>query len=218
MTGHSSPALAPAPRSRRPAVVLLALAAVLLLAGCRLGGAPADPTPTPSVDSSAFSTLDAAGVDLIRQTKVARLDMSSGRLDKAAAGVAQASYGPGISTRDSSKIALTIVAPEGEITAETDNIRFNTTDKRPDFSEVTYFLTAGSLAEFAGLIRDGVQRYGVDSEVAERWISSMEKRPEDKSDYSVTSGTSTGLEVNYDLRYDGTKDVQVIIVHVWPID
>jgi hypothetical protein len=29
-------------------------------------------------------------------------------------------------------------------------------------------------------------------------------------------GTSTGLDVTYDLRYDGAKDVQVIIVHVNP--
>ena len=124
-----------------------------------------------------FSTLDAAGVDQIRQTKIARLDMSSGRLEKAAVRVAQASYGPEINTRNSGKISLTIVAPSGEIRGETDRIRFNTTDKREDFSEVTYFLTASSLDEFASLIRDGVERYGIDSVVAERWISSMERRP-----------------------------------------
>jgi hypothetical protein len=199
--------------------VLLVLTGILVLAGCRMGGATADPTPHASdTGTSEFSSLDEAGVDKIRETKAARLDMTSGRLEKASVRVAQGSYGPEVNTRGSGKIHLTIVAPNGEITGESDRIRFNTTDSRTDFSEVTYFLTAGSLDEFASLIRDGVQRYGVDSDSAERWISSMEKDPEDNSDFSITSGTSTGLEVNYDLRYDGTKDTQVIIVHVSPVE
>ena len=215
--GFSSPAATPARRSRQAAVVLAALTCILTVAGCRISDATTNPTPqSGSTSTSAFSTLDAAGVDHIRETKTARLDMSSGRLEKAAVGVAQDSYGPEINTRNSGKIDLTIVAPNGEVTGETDRIRFNTTDKRTDFSEVTYFLTAGSLDEFVSLIRDGVERYGIDNGSAERWISSMEKDPEDKSDFSITSGTDTGLEVNYDLRYDGTKHTQVIIVHVSP--
>lgn len=162
----------PAPRSRRQAaVVFLVLTGILVLAGCRMGGATADPTPHASdTGTSEFSSLDEAGVDRIRQTKIARLDMTSGRLEKASVGVAQASYGPEVNTRGSGKIELTIVAPNGEITGESDRIRFNTTDSRTDFSEVTYFLTAGSLDEFASLNRDGVERYGIDSVVAERWI------------------------------------------------
>jgi hypothetical protein len=66
------------------------------------------------------------------------------------------------------------------------------------------------------LIRDGVHRYGTDSESAERWIESISRRPEDKTDFALGPGTSTGLQVTYDLRYDGSKDVQVIIVHVNP--
>ena len=85
--------------------------------------------------------------------------------------------------------------------------------KRQDFSEVTYFLTTGSPDEFFDLIRDGVERYGIDCDSAERWISSP-KDPEGRSDFSLAPGTSTGLAVNYDLRYDGAKDTQVIIVHV----
>ncbi|MBP1233369.1 hypothetical protein JOE40_003013 [Arthrobacter sp. PvP102] len=168
------------------------------------------------MSTSEFSTLDAAGVEQIRATKTARLDMSSGSLKKADVRVAEESYGPEINTRDSGKIALTIAAPSGEITGETDRIRFNTTDKRPDFSEVTYFLTADSVDQYVSLIRDGVQRYGIDGVSAERWIASAEADPAKKSDFSITPGTSTGLEVNYDLRYDGAKDTQVIIVHVSP--
>ncbi|MCP9000057.1 hypothetical protein NFC73_09985 [Pseudarthrobacter sp. RMG13] len=171
-----------------------------------------------TMSTSEFSTLDAAGVDRIRESKTARLDMSSGRLEKAAVRVTEDSYGPEINTRDSGKIKLTIVAPSGEITGETDRIRLNTTDKRPDFSEVTYFLTAGSPHEYFELIRDGVARYGIDADSAERWIAGAQRDPDRKTEFSITSGTSTGLDVNYDLRYDGGKDTQVIIVHVRPTD
>lgn len=166
--------------------------------------------------TSEFSTLDAAGVDRIRTDKQARLDMSSGSLQKSAVRVSEDSYGPEINTQDSGKINLTIVGPNGEINAQTDRIRFKTTDSRPDFTEVTYFLSTDSAEEFTSLIRDGVEKYGIDSDDAERWIQSTTKDPDSKSDYSLTSGTSTGLEVNYDLRFDGSKDQQVIIVHVSP--
>ena len=167
--------------------------------------------------TSEFSTLDAAGVDAIRESMTARLDMRSGKLQKAAVRLTDDSYGPEINTRDTGKISLTIAGPSGEIQGETDRIRFNTTQSRPDFREVTYFLTASSLEEYIGLIRDGVARYGIDEASAEGWISSTQANPGTTSDFSLTSGTSTGLEVNYDLRYDGDKDTQVIIVHVHPL-
>ena len=208
------------PRSRRQAaVVLLALTTSLALGGCQINGTSTEPTAQTSTLSNAeFSTLDAAGADQIRGTKTARLDMRSGSLKKAAVRVPEASYGPEINTRGSGKIALTIAAPDGEITAETDRIRFDTTGKRSDFSEVTYFLTADSADKYFSLIRDGVRRYGISSDSAERWISSTEKNPAKASDFSITSGTAVGLDVNYDLRYDGAKDTQVIIVHVRPTD
>ncbi|WP_144662225.1 hypothetical protein [Paenarthrobacter nicotinovorans] len=170
-----------------------------------------------TVITSEFSTLDAAGVDRIRTDKRAKLDMSGGTLQKSAMRVTDDSYGPEINTQDSGKIELTIVGPSGEIHAQTDRIRFKTTDARPDFTEVTYFLTADSAEDFAALIRDGVEKYGIDADDAERWISSTSKDSSAKSDYSLTSGTSTGLEVNYDLRFDGSKETQVIIVHVTPV-
>lgn len=203
---------------RQAAVVLLVLAGSLVLTGCRTGSPNAtEPTSQGStVSTSEYSTLDAAGVDQIRATKTARLDMSSGSLKKADVHVTEDSFGPEINTQDSGKIALTIVAPNGEITGHTDRIRFRTTAARPDFSEVTYFLTADSADGYFSLIRDGVERYGIDSASAERWISSTEADPTSKSDFSITSGTDTGLEVNYDLRYDGAKGTQVIIVHISP--
>jgi hypothetical protein len=211
-----------AARLRGPAaVVLIALAASLALAGCQISSPSAEPTSATlsagsTVNTTEFSTLDASGVAEIRNSKSARLDMTSGRLEKETVRVTQDSYGPEINTRDSGKISLTIAGPSGDVTGETDRIRFNTTTKRQDFSEVTYFLTTSSPAEFFDLIRDGVERYGIDSDSAERWISSRKANPEGKSDYSLAPGTSTGLAVSYDLRYDGAKDTQVIIVHVSP--
>ncbi|WP_426997395.1 hypothetical protein [Pseudarthrobacter sp. N5] len=208
-----------APRFRRQAaVVLIALAGSLALAGCQQN-APIATEPTSqgsTVSTSEFSTLDAAGVEQIRASKTARLDMSSGQLRKADVRATGDSAGPEINTSDSGKIALTIVGPNGEIRGETDRIRLNTTSARTDFSEVTYFLTADSMDGFFSLVRDGVQLYGIDSGDAERWITSVSADPTAKSDYSLTSGTDTGLGVNYDLRFDGAKKTQVIIVHVSP--
>ncbi|MFF2843862.1 hypothetical protein [Paenarthrobacter sp. NPDC057981] len=193
-------------------------AGILTTTACQVP-VPASPSTSQgsTVITSEFSTLDAAGVDRIRTDKRAKLDMSSGALQKSAVRVSDDSYGPEINTQDSGKIELTIVGPSGEIHAQTDRIRFKTTDARPDFTEVTYFLTADSAEDFAALIRDGVEKYGIDADDAERWISSTSKDSSAKSDYSLTSGTSTGLEVNYDLRFDGSKETQVIIVHVTPV-
>jgi hypothetical protein len=218
---YTTAARALRPRAAVVLVLLPVLAAGLALAGCQAAqpnnpNATTSPSAGSTVKTSEFSTLDAAGVENIRDTKIARLDMSSGRLEKDAVRVTRDSYGPEINTRDSGKVSLNIVAPNGEITAETDRIRFNTTDTRTDFSEVTYFLTASSPDEYFELIRDGVERYGISAESAEDWITSTQADPGSKSDFSITPGTDTGLVVNYDLRYDGSKDTQVIIVHVLP--
>lgn len=92
-----------------------------------------------------------------------------------------------------------------------------TVDTVPDFSEATYFLTADSRDEYFGPIRDGVAKYGIESRAAEGWISSISSQPEDKSGFSLGPGAATSLSVSYDLRYDGSKDTQVIIVHVSPV-
>ncbi|WGW12466.1 hypothetical protein LWF01_01480 [Saxibacter everestensis] len=205
---------------RRMATLLLAtllLATSLLVSGCALSRGPAD-TASPTLPAGAYSTLDDAGVERILASRTARLDMRSGNLEKSDVGLPQDDLGPEINTRDPhDKVQLTIVGPSGEISGETDRIRFNTVDTRTDFSVVTYFLTTESAEEYFELIRDGVDRYGIDGESAERWITSAEADPEHSSEFSLVSGTSTGLEVNYDLRYDATKNTQVIIVNVSPI-
>ncbi|QDG89075.1 hypothetical protein [Pseudarthrobacter sp. NIBRBAC000502770] len=86
-----------------------------------------------------------------------------------------------------------------------------------DFTEVANFLTAKSLDEFAELIRYGVGRYGADNTSTEDWIGSVSARPDQKSSFAIGAGTWTGVQVTYDLRYNGSKDTQVIIVHVNPL-
>jgi hypothetical protein len=188
----------------------------LLLTGCVVpyGGADAATTATAAADG--YARLDEAGIAQIKASKSARLDMTSGQLTKESVGLENGtSQAPDVKINDGTMV-LDIEGPHGSINATTDRLRLNGMNNRSEFSEVTYFLTAESLEDFTALIRDGVDRYGIPSESAEDWIESTSSQPEDKSDFALTPGTSTGLDVTYDLRYDGAKDVQVIIVHVSP--
>lgn len=189
----------------------------LLLTGCIVpyGGADATTTAT-AIAADGYSTLDPAGIAQIKASGVARLDMASGRLTKESVGLADgSSEAPDVLMRDG-VMSLEIQGPGGTVSAKTDRLRLNGMNTGSDFEEVTYFLTAGSLEEYTALIRDGVDRYGIPRDSSERWIESTSSHPEDKSDFALAPGTSTGLQVQYDLRYDGSKNIQVIIVHVSP--
>lgn len=189
----------------------------LLLTGCVVhhDGREAMATATATA-ADGYSTLDAAGIAGIKAFKVARLDMTSGKLTKSSVGLKDGtSQAPDVKISDGT-MTLDIAGPQGSISARTDRLRLNGMNKGPFFSEVTYFLTAHSLEDYTALIRDGVDRYGIPSDSAERWITSISSSPEDKSNFALVSGESTGLRITYDLRYDGSKDVQVIIVHVNP--
>lgn len=193
------------------------LAVPLLLTGC----APSsDPTPAatrnPPAGAKIYSTLDEAGIEQIKYSKTVLLDMTSGNLRKSDVGLKDgASQAPDVHT--SGLMDLFIEAPYGVITAHTDRLRLNGMNNRADFSEVTYFLTAKSLNALSALVRDGVGRYGIDSASAEGWIESISSRPQEESNFALGPGTALGVGVTYDLRYDGTKDTQVIIVHVNPL-
>jgi hypothetical protein len=188
----------------------------LLLTGCVVpyGGKPTATATATAADG--YATLDAAGIERIKASKAARLDMTSGQLTKESVGLPDGtSQAPDIKISDG-VMKLNIDGPTGLVRATTDRLRLNGMNNGPNFSEVTYFLTVDNTDDFFALIRDGVDRYGIDNESAEGWIKSISSRPEDKSDFALGPGTSTGLDVTYDLRYDGVKDVQVIIVHVNP--
>ncbi|WP_445930678.1 hypothetical protein [Paenarthrobacter nitroguajacolicus] len=199
-----------------------ALAATLLLASLMLTGcAAASPVPTgstvPSPAAETHSRLDATGIESIKTLKRARFDMSSGKLTKQSVGLEDGtSQAPDVFMKEG-LMELNIEAPKGLISAKTDRLRLNGMNNRSDFRELTFFLRADSFEDFTALIRDGVDRYGIPSESAEGWIESMSNRTEDEGDFSLAAGTATGLEVSYDLRYDGSKGVQVIIVHVHPV-
>lgn len=61
---------------------------------------------------------------------------------------------------------LEILGPSGTVSAETDRLRLRLKgmNTRSDFTEVTCFLTADSFEGFSALVRDGVDRYGIDSD------------------------------------------------------
>ena len=196
------------------------LLASLVLTGCAAavpdGSATASTAPTPLSGAKTFSRLDPAGIEQIKKSRTALFDMTTGELTKRGVGLENGtSQAPDVLISDG-LMELKIEAPTGLISAKTDRLRLNGMNNRSDFREITYFLKAESFENFTALIRDGVDRYGIPSDSAERWIESMSSRPEDEGDFSLAPGTLTGLQVSYDLRYDGSKDVQVIIVHVHP--
>ena len=199
-----------------------ALTAIFLLASLTLTGcAAASPATTPTAPSTSsagtYSRLDPAGIEHIKKSKSARFDMSSGKLSKESVGLEDGtSQAPDVLIKEG-PMELNIETPTALISAKTDRLRLNGMNKGPDFREVTYFLKAESFEDFTALIRDGVDRYGIPGESAEGWIESMSGRQEDEGDFSLAPGTSTGLRVSYDLRYDGSKEVQVIIVHIHPV-
>lgn len=190
----------------------------LLLTGCVVpyGGSEATDAPTVTAPDG-YSTLDPSGVAQIKASKVARLDMTSGQLTKESVGLKDGtSHAPDVQISDGT-MSLDIEGPQGSISARTDRLRLNGLNKGAVFNEVTYFLKANSMEDYIALIRDGVDRYGIPHDSAERWIESTSRSPEDRSDFALEAGTSTGLHVTYDLRYDGSKNAQVIIVHVNPM-
>ncbi|MBT2517551.1 hypothetical protein J7E29_08925 [Streptomyces sp. ISL-90] len=201
---------------KKPKPMFAAALAVLLAAlmtGCAVVVGPS-PEPRGPVLTDGYSTLDAEGVAQIKATRSLRLDMRSGILTKASVGLRDDDAGQYVSTNDERTIDISIDGPDGTVTGSSDTVGFNTVGDQPDYSEVTYFLTAGSLGEYVTLIRDGVDRYGIDGENAEAWIDSISDDPDRTSNYALGPGTATGLDVTYDLRYDGGDETQVVIVHV----
>ncbi len=207
------------PPIRRRSV--LAGAAVVLgaaLGGCgftvRRTSGPPSYSAAELVDSGEFSTLDELGIARAKASKSLRLDFREGTIAKSDVGLTDSAYGPDVVAPEGEKFQLTIRGTEGTLEAETDHVRFFTTDTSPVLNVVTYFLTAETLDEYVQLLRDAVQEYGLDSETVERWVEGMRSDPGDKSSYAIGVGGAKGFDVGYDLRYDGGKEIQVIIVSV----
>jgi len=184
----------------------------LMLAACSVTTRPSQESDAPS--NSGYSMLDEAGLEQVRSSGGLNLDLTSGSLSKADVGLPSDAYGPSISAEDGQTLDITLAAPKGALEATTDRVRFNTTAARADFSQITYFLTADSPEDLFGLVREGVDQYGIDRDVAERWIAGVSARSDAASDFALDPGDKLGVDVVYDLRYDSTKPVQVIIVSV----
>ncbi len=178
----------------------------------------AETTQESTMQTTEFSRLDDAGIQALMASKSVRLDFRNGTIAKSDVGLAEDSYAPDLLAPSGSTFTLEIQGSQGLLTATTDRVRFTTTDTAPDIDLVYYFLTASNLDDYVQLLRDGVRDYGLDEEGTNRWIEGALADPDKKSSFSLGVGNNLGFNVGYDLRYDGTKDVQVIIVTVSATD
>ncbi|WP_104087191.1 hypothetical protein [Arthrobacter sp. GMC3] len=161
-----------------------------------------------------FSRLDDTGVSAILASKSMRLDFQQGTIPKSDVGLPESSYGPDVVAPAGEKFTLSIKGNAGTLEAQTDHVRFSTTDSSPGLDMVYYFLTTENVDDYVQLVRDAITDYGLDAEASNRWIESVLSKPGKKSNYSLGDGNKLGFNVGYDLRYDGSKQVQVIIVTV----
>lgn len=205
---------------RRAVASIAVVTAIVSLTACGIRIPPIDPNPDSdkgtTVTGTDLSTLDADGIARILDSKEARFDMSEGTIDKSVLGLPADEYAPDVQSRDG-LISLSIVGPQGTVEAETDRIRFFTTDAQPDVDRITYFLVAESPEQFFDLLRAGSDAYGLDRASVDDWIDSVATDSDGVSDFSFAPGTSVGLNVNYDVRYDSSAAVQVAIVEVYPL-
>ncbi|SMG48704.1 hypothetical protein [Agreia pratensis] len=208
-------------RLRRPIASIAVAVAIVSLTACGIRIPPIDPTSDSDkgnpVTGTELSTLDADGIARILDSKKARFDMSAGTIDKSVLGLPADEYAPDVQSRDG-LISVEIMGPEGTVEAETDRIRFFTTDAQPDVDRITYFLVANSTDAFFALLRDASDSYGLDRAAVEDWIDSVATDADGVSDFSFAPGTKVGLNVNYDVRYDESAAVQVAIVDVYPLN
>lgn len=199
----------------------LAGAAVLLgavLGGCgvsiRKTSGPPSFSPEELADTAEFSTLDELGVARAKASNSLRFDFRTGSLPKADVGLPDSAYAPAVVANDGEEFRLSIKGSAGTLEAETDHVRFVTTDSIPMLTIITYFLTTESYEDYVKMIRDAVVNYGMDPGPANRWIEMTSRDRSRDSSYVVGDGNALGFYVTYDLRYDGSKKVQVIIVTV----
>lgn len=200
--------------------MLIASAGVLgaALTGCgfsvrNASGAP-NFTPEELVDTAEFCTLNELGIARAKASKSLRLDFRAGSIPKSDVGLPDSAYGPDAVAKESEKFQLTTMGTAGTLTAQTDHVRFGATDTSPIVDSVHYFPTVETLEDDLKILRDAVDSYGPHTVPVERWIASAQENPGKKSSYAVGAGKSLGFDVEYDLRYDGSKKQQVISVGV----
>jgi hypothetical protein len=114
---------------KRLAAIFLALP--LLLTGCVVPYGGAENVGTATAAADGYSRLDPAGIEQIKASKVARLNMTSGQLTKESVGLQDGtSQAPDVLISDA-EMDLAIEAPSGTISAKTDRLRMNGLDTPP---------------------------------------------------------------------------------------
>lgn len=171
-------------------------------------------------DAGEFDTLTSEGAERITSQGAAKLDMTTGRLDKEAVGLpADAAKGPLIFAQDGREIQVSIAGPKGTVSGSSDTLKFATDSARSDFKEVTLYHRFDKWEDLEKDVRDAVSRYGLDADDAEYWLQNVTKTssPADLFKHTLGPGTSTGLAVTYDIVYD-FPDPSVISVRVSPLE
>jgi hypothetical protein len=176
-----------------------------LLAGCsQTPGAGLLPGAEP-----AHSKLDESGVEKIKSTKKAVLDLRSGKLTAEASGL-------GTKAADievPEGIDLTIIGPKGSFEAKTTHLKYTTSNERLA-NEVTYEVRADSNEAYFKLLNDGVKKHGLPGHATDKWIQAITKTPDFDEGADLGTGYATGLAVQYDTIYDGPDGTRLVGVTV----
>jgi hypothetical protein len=192
---------------KRTAALLLFVP--LLVAGCAQspgsGGGPLDTKPF-------FSTMDAAGLDQIKETKTAVLDMRSGKLTRAAVGLDSTAKGASVDVPEG--LDLKIVGPKGVVEAKTTSLSLSVSDGNPDVREVSYRMTADSNDDYFAMLNDNVKKYGMPGYATSRWIEGITKVPDFDETGDLGTGRTPGIQVQFEASFDAATDTRGVTVHV----
>lgn len=181
----------------------------LLLAGCAQapGGGLLDAAP-------AYSTLNDTGVEKIKTTKSALLDMSSGKLTRAAAGVDSDATGTVIDVPEG--LDLKIVGPKGSVEAKTTLLEFSAQAGGTDISRISYRLKADSDEAYFAMLNDGIKKYAIPGYATSRFIEAISEHPDFSGTNDLGTGRAAGVEVEYEAVYNASDSTRVINVSVTP--
>lgn len=151
-------------------------------------------------------------MDQIKATKTAVLDMRSGKLTRAAAGLDGTAASASIEAPEG--IELRIVGPKGVVEAKAKSLSFSVYDGSPDVTEISYSLMADSNDAYFAMLNDGIKKYGMPGYATSRWIEAMKETPDFSETNDLGTGRAPGVQVQYEAEYDAAEGHRVINVSV----
>lgn len=175
-----------------------------LLAGGGSFSRPAEEAPS----TSKGSLLTAKGREQIAESGEMTLDLSHGKLSKADFGL-----GPDEVVSDvkiGRPLQVTIIGSKGTTKQLLDRVRFGSIRGQERVHAVYTFAPYSTSATMFAGVRDSVDQFGFSSATVERWISSVESRPTQESEFSIGRSTKFGYFADYDLSYNGQGHTHVI--------